>query len=606
MMHIVKSFDYLIGFSEYDFPAMRIMHSTGCTRTTLSRDCAAESLAMKRNLVACFLTLTALIGLIGCENSVNTSPPAASPLPTPAETTAQPTSTRQPVVQLPWWNNRVFYEVFVRSFYDGNGDGVGDLRGLISKLDYLNDGNPNTTSDLGVTGLWLMPVMESPSYHGYDVTDYKKVQPAYGTNDDFKLLVSEAHRRGIAVIVDMVLNHTSDQDPWFLDAQKPGSSHENWYIWSNSDPGYVGPWNEEVWHPLNGRHYYGIFWSGMPDLNYRNPEVTAAMEDVSRYWLENMGADGFRLDAARHLIEDGAVQENTPETHTWLKDYRRFIKSVNKDALVVGEVWTNSTIVAGYIGDQLDLAFEFDLASAMVHALQVGDGAYLKATQKSALDLYPPGQYAAFLTNHDQNRVMSELGGDTQKAKVAATLLLTNPGVPFIYYGEEIGLVGQKPDEAIRTPMPWTATTETGGFTTGSPWEPLSPGYEKANVAVETADPGSVLNDYRALIQLRQAHPALQVGGMRLVDSTNGAVYAYLRYADDERLLVIANLSDRPVKDYKLSLSDGPLTGITRANVLFGSGEAVVPSVNTRGGFDAYTPLPELAPLTSIIINLMP
>src|SRR5687767_12780971 len=276
--------------------------------------------------------------------------------------TAQEPDSRVSESELPWWNDRVFYEIFVRSFYDSDGDGIGDLQGVIEKLDYLNDGDPDTTDDLGVTGIWLMPVMEAPSYHGYDVTDYRKVDPDYGTNEDFRRLVNEAHERGIIVITDFVVNHTSTEHPWFQDSVQ-GGEHADWYVWSDTDPGTRGPSGQVVWHPAdNGRYYYAVFWEGQPDLNLANPDVKAEIYDVARFWLEDMGADGFRIDGARHIIEDEASQVDTPETIAWLTDFREHVRSINPDALVVGEVWTSSSTVARYVPEALDLGFEFTLA----------------------------------------------------------------------------------------------------------------------------------------------------------------------------------------------------------------------------------------------------
>jgi glycosidase len=220
----------------------------------------------------------------------------------------------------------VFYEVFVRSFADGNGDGKGDLPGLIARLDYLNDGDPATSTDLGVDALWLMPVFASPSYHGYDVTDYEKVNPIYGTNADLERLLAEAHRRGMRVIVDLVLNHTSDQHPWFRDsASSPTAPKRDWYVWRADDPKWVQPWNEKqsVWHQHAGAWYYAIFWGGMPDLNYRTQAVREEAKRIARYWLSR-GVDGFRLDAIRHLIETGPGdgQAGNPDTHAFLRNSR--------------------------------------------------------------------------------------------------------------------------------------------------------------------------------------------------------------------------------------------------------------------------------------------
>jgi glycosidase/outer membrane protein assembly factor BamB len=526
-------------------------------------------------------------------------PPQATPTPLPDVAAPVATGTDG----LPWWNDRVFYEAFVRSFKDSDGDGNGDLKGLIEKLDYLNDGDPATSTDLGVTGLWLMPIMQSPSYHGYDVMDYKTIEQDYGTNADFQTLVAEAHKRGIAVIVDLVMNHTSSEHPWFVDAQTPGSEHDSWYIWRTDPPDYLSPWGTPVWYWLGNRYFYGLFWEGMPDLNYENGAVTLAMRDIINFWLTDMGADGFRLDAVRHLIEDGEVQANTPATHTWLEDFHRYVRSVAPQAFTVGEAWDKTPEMVKYVGDEVDIVFEFDLAQAILDAVWRGDNGGLVQAQKLVLDSYPKGQYGIFLTNHDQNRVMNQLRNNVPSAHVAATLLLTNPGVPFIYYGEEIGMRGAKPDERIRTPMQWDETA-TAGFTTGTPWETLNGDSPEVNVAAQAADSGSLLNHYRALVALREAHPALRGGDMVPVESSSRQVYSYLRQDSAETLLVVVNLSGRPVSDYRLSLAEGPLTGSPRATPLLGEGQPAAPAVNPAGGFDAYQPLPTLPPYGSLVIEL--
>lgn len=539
---------------------------------------------------------------------------ALLPEPTPTMRPFQPTLTPLPPTTavtetttdgMPWWNDRVFYEVFVRSFYDSDNDGIGDLQGLISKLDYLNDGDPNTTTDLGITGIWLMPVAQSPSYHGYDTTDYYTIEEDYGTNADFKQLMAEAHKRGIVVIVDLVMNHTSNQHPWFIESRQPGSEYEPWYIWSPNYVNFVSPWGSQVWHPLDGRFYYGLFWSGMPDLNYQHGAVTEEMFAIIRYWLEDMGADGFRLDAVRHLIEDGANQENTPATHEWLKNFHKHVRSISADAVMVGEVWDTTEEVLKYIGDEVDLAFEFDLAETILRAVFSGNNTSLVAVQQGILDAFPRGQYAAFLTNHDQNRVLNSLRNNLDSARAAATILLTNPGVPFIYYGEEIGMRGAKPDELIRTPMQWS-NSSTAGFTVGTPWQPLGENYATNNVQAMNRDANSLLNHYRRLIHLRNAHPALRTGEMILVESGSSHVYSFLRYSGEEVLLVVVNLSEDEVTDYALQLAAGPLkTGMT-ARLALGTGVAVAPQVTTAGGFQDYKPLARLAAKGSYIIELMP
>ncbi|HPF94793.1 MAG TPA: alpha-amylase family glycosyl hydrolase, partial [Tenuifilaceae bacterium] len=250
-----------------------------------------------------------------------------------------------------WWNDAVFYEVFVRSFYDSNSDGKGDIQGLIEKLDYLNDGDPNTDTDLGVTGIWLMPIMQSPSYHGYDATDYRTVEQDYGSNADFVQLVNEAHARGIKVIIDLVMNHTSNQHNWFTESTNTESDKRDWYVWSDTNPGFSGPWGQTVWHYSNGSYFYGLFWSGMPDLNYNTQAVKDEMFDIARFWLEDLNVDGFRLDAVKYIYEEGEDLENLPETIQFWKDFRSYYKSVNPDAFSVGEAWASTQVVMPYVND---------------------------------------------------------------------------------------------------------------------------------------------------------------------------------------------------------------------------------------------------------------
>jgi alpha-amylase len=546
--------------------------------------------------------------------------PTATPLPlepTPTMLPEPPAPSQVGTSGLPWWNDRIFYEVFVRSFKDSNGDGNGDLQGLIDKLDYLNDGDPSTTSDLGITGLWLMPVTESPSYHGYDVVDYRQIEHDYGSNADFQELVSEAHKRGIVVIVDMVMNHTSNQNPWFVQAAYPGTRYENWYIWSPTDPGYLSPWDSQVWqksppltfesmrayHALTD-YYYGLFWSGMPDLNYRNGAVTAEMFDILRFWLEDMNVDGLRLDAVRHLIEDGPIQENTPETHAWLQNFDNYVHTLKPDALTVGEIWDDTAKVVPYIPDEVDIAFEFKFAESIIKAINTGDNTGLISQMNTVLSSYPDGQFGTFLTNHDITRLMTQLQGDPARAKLAAALLLTSPGVPFIYYGEEIGLMGTKPDDIdLRRPMQWDGSP-TAGFTTGTPWVPPGKNLATVNVATEEDDPASLLNQYRLLIQLRQEHPALRTGETWLVNSSVAQIYSFLRQSNDENVLVVANLSAEAVSGYQLTLDSGPLQKNIIASLLMGEGQPKPLTSNPRGGFNSYTPLSEIPPYTTLVILL--
>jgi alpha-amylase len=503
-----------------------------------------------------------------------------------------------------WWNDSVFYQVFVRSFFDSDGDGIGDLQGVIEKLDYLNDGDPATDQDLGIGGIWLMPIAESASYHGYDVVDYYAIESDYGAEGDLNRLVTEAHERGIQVIVDLVINHTSSQHPWFVSARKgDGEPYRQYYIWSDEDPGYRSPWGSRVWHRSGNYYYYGIFWEGMPDLNHQNPEVNDEIAKVARHWLEDMGVDGFRLDGVKHLIEDGRVQEHTAATHEWLKQFRKLYKEIKPNALAVGEVWSPTRDVVAYVGDELDLAFEFDTAEAMLNSAKYENRSPVQRALRLVVEQYPPSQFATFLTNHDMNRVMSQLDGNEDHAKTAASLLLTGPGVPFIYYGEEIGQAGAKPDENIRTPMQWTDQNNAGFTAASSAWRAPQPDYRQVNVANQMGDSESLLNHYRRMIQIRNEHAALRVGGWRDVDVTDGRVYAFIRSTETETLLVVINLGGEPVSDYALNQEQGS-PAYDKAHEIMNDVAVDPPVVDADGGFDGYHPIGTLAPYETYIVRL--
>jgi alpha-amylase len=562
------------------------------------------------------LAMAAVLLVAGCSTLYDPPPPSSpsSAAPT-ASAAAAPGAACTPATTPAAhdWNERTWYELFVRSFADGDGDGIGDLGGLTAKLDYLNDGDPTTTTDLGVGGLWLMPVAASPSYHGYDVTDYRTVEPDYGSNADFRAFVAAAHERGIEVIVDLVLNHTSDEHPWFAASASGTGPKADWYVWSEDNPRWLGPGGQVAWHELADRYYYGVFSDAMPDLNLRSAEVTAELEDVARFWLADMGVDGFRLDAAKHLIEDGKdAQTNTPETHEWLAGFKRSVDAVDPRAMLVGEVWDPASIAGGYVPGSLDLTFDFGLATA--YRLAIGDGrvAPLRTALLDTAAAWPANQAASFLTNHDQTRIMTELRGDPAAARLAAFLLLTGPGTPFLYYGEEIGMTGSKPDERIRTPMRWTPDPVTAGFTTGTPWEPLSDDDPATvNVATQAADRDSLLAAYQDLIRVRGQQVALREGATTIVDSDSEAVVGWLRTVEGETVLALVNVSDEPVDAYTLTLDDGPLCGpqaVTLLGTVNGDAGAVVtpPEVNATGGVDAWTPVASLPPRSGFLLGVAP
>ena len=527
-------------------------------------------------------------------------------LPTVAPTiTAAPTATAFPL-ESGWWDDAVCYEVFVRSFYDSNGDGIGDLQGLTEKLDYLNDGDDTTTSDLGVNCLWLMPVADSPSYHGYDVVDYRAIEPDYGSVDDFKALMAAAHDRDMKVIVDLVLNHTSSEHPWFKEAASdPASPKRDWFLWSKNDPGYFGPWGQSVWHPVQGGYFYGIFVDSMPDLNYRNPDVTKEAYDISRYWVEELGVDGFRLDAIRHLIEAGQTQQDTLETHAWLRDYRTFLDSLNRPVYTVGEVLDSSTdIIGSYYPDQLDMFFEFGVAQSLVGAAQAEGADFMVSAVANTSQVIPYQRFAPLLTNHDQNRVMDQLGNDMGKAKIAATALLTLPGLPFLYYGEEIGMLGSKPDERIRTPMQWSSDG-AGGFTSGVPWEALQDGFQERNVAVQDGDAASLLNLYRRLVALHRTNSAISHGDFIPLVSSDTAVGAFLRRADDETVLVVLNFSANAKQDIKLNgTATGVSAGTYQLTPLLGDTPGAALVLDETAAIKDFVALPALEPQTGYVLRL--
>jgi len=512
-----------------------------------------------------------------------------------------------------WWQTAVFYEVFVRSFADSNGDGIGDLEGLRAHLDDLNDGDEATTDDLGVTGLWLMPIAPTPSYHGYDVVDYSAIEPDYGDVQAFRRLVDDAHARGIKVVLDFEANHSSDQNPWFVDAAA-GGPHHDWYIWSAADPGWPNPIGAgNPWHASKAGFYYGLFSGAMPDLNLRNPAVTAALEQAAAYWTD-LGVDGFRIDAARHLIEDGPDgQLNTPETRAWLAAFRNDIHGQRADELVLGEVDDAELTSASYVTDgSLDMTFDFEIGPAIANAVTHGDAGSLLYSEGSIQKAYSGGGAGTFLSNHDQPRIMTQLRGDASAAATSAGALLTTAGTPFIYYGEELGMVGDKPDEQIRTPYPWTATDPSHGFTGGTSWEPFAAGADTTNAATEGADPTSLRSTYRDLIRLRTAHPALATAPLLPLEASSPRVAANLRIEKNgERLIVIQNLGTETARDVAFSLRNGPFcAAVTAAEPIYPPSLATTaipaPHIDTSGGFADYRPLATIPGRSTSVISLSP
>jgi alpha-glucosidase len=492
-----------------------------------------------------------------------------------------------------WWRDGVIYQIYPRSFADSNGDGIGDLPGILSRLDYLRD--------LGIAAVWLSPIYRSPMKDfGYDVSDYYDIAPVFGTLADFDELVRAAHARGIRIVMDMVMNHTSDEHPWFLESRSgQDSPRRDWYIWRDPRPGHKPPNNWQAafggsaWEfdERTGQYYLHLFLPGQPDLNWRNPEVKQAMFDVWRFWLDR-GVDGFRLDVAHMLVKHPDLpdnpprfglrgyerqhhfyHENLPETHAIWKEFRKLLDQY-PERMAVGEVSPESA--AGYYGDgndELHLAFNFGLLRRPWNP-----GAFQRIITDWEAHL-PAGAWPCWvLSNHDVRRHISRWGsgprGDA-RAKVAATLLLTLRGTPFLYYGEEIGIrEGKIPRAEIvdppgrrywpfykgrdgcRTPMQWD-TGPNAGFTSGKPWLRLSRDVERINVERELTDPDSLLSHYRRLIALRNATPALQRGSYRPVIERPNDVMAYVREHQGQRILVCLNFAARPAQVNLRAVGDG-------------------------------------------------
>ncbi|MCE7063682.1 alpha-amylase family glycosyl hydrolase [Dyadobacter sp. CY326] len=444
---------------------------------------------------------------------------------------------------------RVCYEIFVRSFCDSNGDGIGDINGIISKLDYLNE--------LGIEAIWLTPIHPSPSYHKYDVTDYYAIEPEYGTMDDFKRLLDAAHAHGIHIYLDLIINHTSTLHPWFSEARKSNSNEfRNFYWWmtppqiealgistreTSDDSQVVYPWHENLEDP---EKYYGLFFKGMPDLNYHSEALRDELEKIIRFWLVEIGVDGFRLDAARHIYPDW-------EKHLSIEFWQYFsniVQEVKPDAFTVGEVWAETEEVAPYFR-YLDATFHFDLSFALQRML-IGerDEEIVEKLQASyaLFEKYNPLFVdAIMLTNHDQDRIGSVTGNHKAKIKMAASILLTLPGQPYIYYGEEIGMLGTKPDPYIREPFLWTNNEPESGNTSWIEAQ-FSTTDTVAPLEIQQADPESVFNHYRTLIQLRKSEPALAqifAPNLHRVCLHDNQMLAYLRPHIDKSLIIMHNLS---------------------------------------------------------------
>jgi maltose alpha-D-glucosyltransferase / alpha-amylase len=486
-----------------------------------------------------------------------------------------------------WYKDAVIYELHVRAFNDGNGDGIGDFPGLLQKLDYVQD--------LGVTAIWLLPFYPSPlKDDGYDIADYTGVHPAYGTLEDFKRFLNEAHRRNLRVITELVINHTSDQHPWFQEAR---SSRDNprrhWYVWSDTDERYRGVriifkdtelsnWH---WDPISKSHYWHRFFSHQPDLNYDNPEVREEMWQVMKFWRE-MGVDGFRVDAVPYLVErEGTSCENLPETHEVVRFFRRRLDENYSQNFLLAEANQWPADVRPYFGsgDEFHMAFHFPLMPRMFMAVKLEDRKPIMDILQQTPDIPETCQWGMFLRNHDEltlemvtdeerdymydsyaldigarlnlgirRRLASLMENDRRRLELMNGMLMSLPGSPILYYGDEIGMgdniyLGDR--NGVRTPMQWSGGWNAQ-FSVADPERLYLPlisnpvyGYQTVNVEAQRRSDHSLLSWMKRLIQVRKSTQAFSRGRIEFLQPRNHRVFAYIREWGNERALVVNNLS---------------------------------------------------------------
>ncbi|MDH0865981.1 alpha-amylase family glycosyl hydrolase [Mitsuaria sp. GD03876] len=457
------------------------------------------------------------------------------------------------------WQHGAFMEIFVRGFQDSDGDGIGDLRGVTQRLDYLKD--------LGIKGIWLMPITASADRdHGYATTDYRAIEPQYGTLADFDALIREAHRRGIGVVMDYVINHGAREHPLFRSAvSDPASPWRDWFVWTTEPLPALKDWDiwgKTPWYlpgeevpevaegasappkpdaPAGTPRYFATFGPHMPDFDMRNPAVVKYHADNLRFWL-NRGLDGYRLDAVPHLIENNAKDWNDqPESRALTGWFTRQIKRyphrfVVCEATAEPKVYTRQDLCGS--------AFAFGLERAVIDAAKGGDGADEAVAQVARFFAESPLSMATMLSNHDifaGKRPWDQFDGDEARYKLAAATYLLLPGTPFLYYGEEIGqagVPGLPGDAPLRAPMSWTA--DAGGFSGGTPFRPISPNIATHNARAQAADPGSLLNFYKAMLALRNSQPAIARGRYE-APLAQGRVLSFQRVFQGQRVLVVIN-----------------------------------------------------------------
>ncbi|TXH53553.1 MAG: alpha-amylase [Burkholderiaceae bacterium] len=481
------------------------------------------------------------------------------------------------------WRAGPFAEIFVRGYQDSDGDGIGDLKGLTNRLDYLKD--------LGVTGIWLMPITRSQDHdHGYAVSDYRNVEPAYGSLDDLNALVAQAHARGIGVVLDYVMNHSAAQHPAFVNANSgSGNAYRNWYIFNSPCPGGWSIYGNNPWRSGTDGCYFAPFWDQMPDFNLKNTTVVTWHQDNLRFWL-NRGVDGFRFDAVGNLVENGpAAWENQPENFALMGNIRD----------MVGGSYANRFLVCE--GPSAPLAFATACGSAFAfgHQSDLINAAKGNAAAITSLANYfgtAPAAMSTMLSNHDSfagDRAMDQFNGNETQYRLAAATYLLQPGTPFIYYGEEIGMRGAQSlsgDPKLRTPMSWTSSnTGSGGFTTGTPFRALSSNVATNNVQTQQASSNSLLNWYKTVIAVRQANPALR-SGTHVSATAAATTLSFQRTTGNQRAVVMINYGSGPALISAGGLpANGVLTevfpqpGINNANIdAGGTASASIPAQSLR------------------------
>lgn len=435
-----------------------------------------------------------------------------------------------------------YYEIFVRSYADSNADGIGDINGITEKL--------NELSELGIEGIWLTPVFKSPSYHKYDVTDYYSVDSEYGTNEDLKRLVKTAHDKGIKVILDLPVNHTSKDHPWFKDIlENRNSKYRSFYRIAGNDDKSVNlnsfALGHKSWNPLNGNEsYYAIFWEGMPDLNYENKQVREEIKKIGKYWIKEAGIDGYRIDGAYHIYGEGEYPKKVSlkeENLKWWNEFRQSMIKEKKDIYIVGEVWTDTDVIADYY-KVFDSNFNFELSEkGFVDSIVSKDAQILSEKLKKIYETFGNvnGSYidAPFLTNHDQNRVANSLVNPGQR-KLAASILLTLQGNPFVYYGEELGMRGSKPDEEIREPYLW------GNDKYQTKWEEIRNNADTPPLEIQKQDPDSLYSHYKKWLNIRKNSEELKYGNLEVIETGDSSILAYKRTYKNKTALVVHNFSE--------------------------------------------------------------